>query len=635
MKRKLISFDAFDKIQNESLSNAQSELEHAEPFLAKALGVGDLSLKSYGTENVLYEADNGTFVHTNFIMKDNRIFFENIEELVIDESSEKQHAKELLSTLVDAVLEGETKKADQVFEQYLDLPNFRRVIKESKNINESKEWRRVPIRDSEGKATGKYKKAKWETKPKSSESSSNTLARVRGKKKAGQKLSQSQKDLRKLRRSRIQIPTMKGMKGNMKKMAEWALMVNNVSNYLDYKALGPVLSETKIHYDDRGNVTSIALPNQKLRLESQLKDLRYKTVSAKEQVLRHNSHMLAEDLDFCKAIGELKRLNNMSDTDALEEGLENFVATWPNVLYLTQTELANSVKTALESVGANNFDDRTCDFLAEGILRTAHDAYVDRVKTILRHAGVEKLEESEEHDHYEQFQNVVSTFYKALDESAKREMQVYVDLYEAIRHTHALAVSHGDETTAIEAAQHLEDLGAVINLETNPNLEIVESAADWLTHIVETNLETGTWNVSNNVHVTVSGDHPRMTQNARQGYKPSADYSGDFGDTAPVSDGAWKMGKGVDGANEMRNRSWGNIGKGAYPSLSNPYVPAPFGDYKIKGEKTIDDDSNVLGHWQSGGDTWPELQNPYVPQAETPQTYKMNNGREKDLVVDR
>lgn len=630
MKRKLISFDAFDKIQNESLSNAQSELENAEPFLAQALGVGDLSLKSYSTEDVLYESDNGTFVHANFIMKDGHVVFENVEELVVDEETEHTHAKELLSNLVDAVLEGEDKKADKVFEQYLTLPNYRRTIKESK------EWRRVPVRDDEGKATGKYEKRKWESKPKSSESSSDTLSRVRGKKKEGKRLSQSEKDLRKKRRDKIKIPTMKGMKGNMKKMAEWGVMINNVYNYLDHKNLGPVLAETKVREDERGNVTAIALPNSKMRFESQLKDLKYKTTSAKEQVLRHNSHMLAEDIDFCKAVGELKRLNNMSDSSTLEESLETFVTTWPGVLYQTQEELAETVKTALETVRANNFDDRTCDFLAEGILRTAHDAYVDRVKTILRHAGVEKLQESEDHDEYEQFQQVVSNFYKALDESAKREMQVYVDLYEAIRQTHALAMNHGDEAAAVEAAQYLEDLGAVISLESNPDLDVVESAANWLAQIVETNLESGTWSVSNNVHVTVTGDHPRMAQNARQGYKPSADFQGDFNDPAPVSaDGAWKMGKGGDGASEMRSNSWGNISKGSYPSLSNPYVPQPFGDYKIKGEKHVDADSDVLGHWQTGGDTWPELQNPYVPQAETPQTYKANKGREKDLVVDK
>jgi len=611
MKRKLISFDAFEKIQNESLSNAQSELQNAEPFLAQAVGVGELSLKSYGPENVLYETDNGGFVHANFMMEKGHLIFENIEELVIDEETEVAHSRSLLSDLVDAVLEGESKKADKVFEQYLNLPKFKRTIKESKD------WKKKfgKDKDADGGEEGDDKDnpfAKFQKK--------------KGKKPFGKKSKEGHE--------KIVIPEMKGLRGNMKKIAEWGIMLNNVFSYLDHKALGPVMAETKLRRNDRGYVTSVALPNNQLRFESQLKDLKYNTIHAKEQILRQNSHMMAEDINFCKAVGELKRLNNMSDSDALEEKLENFASAYPNVLYLTQTELSESVKEALKSVGSNNFDDRTCNFLAEGILRTAHSAYSDRVKNILRHAGVDRLEESE--DQYEQFQQVVESFYKTLDESAKREMQVYVDLYEAIRQTHAIASSSNDRSTVLEASQHLEDLGAIINMESTPNLDVVESAAMWLARIVETNLETGDWSVSNSVHVTVSGDHPRMAQNAKHSYKPASDFEGNFNDPAPVStDGTWKMGKGGDGASEMRNRSWGNNSKSAYPSLSNPYVPSPFGDYKIKGEKHVDADSDVLGHWQTGGDTWPELQNPYVPQGETPQTYKMNKGREQDLVVDK
>ena len=52
-----------------------------------------------------------------------------------------------------------------------------------------------------------------------------------------------------------------------------------------------------------------------------------------------------------------------------------------------------------------------------------------------------------------------------------------------------------------------------------------------------------------------------------------------------------------------------------WPSLSNPHVPKPFGDYTMKGEKGADKDwNNGLDMWQSG-DTWPSLQNPYIPKS--------------------
>jgi len=87
-------------------------------------------------------------------------------------------------------------------------------------------------------------------------------------------------------------------------------------------------------------------------------------------------------------------------------------------------------------------------------------------------------------------------------------------------------------------------------------------------------------------------------------------------------------------AGEMRNRAWGNYGGGdTYPSLQNPYIPKPFGDYTGT-EAGVDKASDSTGQWTSG-DTWPNLQNPYIPSAETPQSYKMNKGSEKDLVVEK
>ena len=85
----------------------------------------------------------------------------------------------------------------------------------------------------------------------------------------------------------------------------------------------------------------------------------------------------------------------------------------------------------------------------------------------------------------------------------------------------------------------------------------------------------------------------------------------------------------------MRNRSYGNeAGPDVFPALQNPYVPKPYGTYTMKGEKGVDKANDATGQWGSG-DTWPDLQNPYVPKAETPQSYKMNHGKEADLVVDK
>lgn len=611
MKRRLIDYAVFERINNDSLSNAASELQEAAPVLAKALNVEDLRLHCYGPDAALFETRDGSFVHAAYTLKEGFIEFDNVEQLVLNEETEQAKSRELLTKMLDALLEADEKQADVNFDEWLDLPRTGRVFKEAK------EMRTVPIR-KDGKITG-YKKARWETNPKSKEPSSKTNKRMKGKIKKQKKLPDSQKKLLASKRKKVAAT-----------IGEWAGLCDNVFNYLEFRTYGPALNESQAKHDENGNVIAIRIPNKKLRNEAKLLEFDWKTLNTDVVVKRNGAKHISEDMEFAQAIAQLKRHNNLSDDNSLEESLENIISKWPQVLYLTQGELAGRIKEALEVVGATNFDDQTCEFMAEGILRKAHSSYVDRVAKVLRLAGTNVTEAVE--DKYLAFQTVVEEFYPHLDERNALEMQVFVDLYEALRHVHDLATDEENHILRSETARHLDELIPILEQKVEPCLEVAEAAAEWLYDLVETNLEGSDWNVSNNTHVTVSGDHPDMAKKAKHGYNPASDFSGDYGDTAPASDGkSYKGGH----ADEMRNRSWGNIsGSDTYPSLSNPYVPSPFGDYKIKGEKHIDADSGHLGHWGTS-DTWPGLQNPYVPKAETPQTYKMNKGKEADLVVDK
>ena len=374
----------------------------------------------------------------------------------------------------------------------------------------------MPERDSEGNIKG-YKKARWQTTPKKHERSDKTIARMRSKKIQGRKRSKSAKKLLGAKRSRIKNT-----------IGEWANLSNNVLDYVDIKVHGPTLKESVVRHGEDGGVAAIRIPNAELRNEQELKSFNWKTLETNSKVLRNGGKQVAEDIDFCKAVADLKRHNAMSDNDALVEAIEGIVGRWPNVLFLTRQELATSIKEALETVGAVNYDDQTCDFMAEGILRVAHEAYVDRVSKVMKMAGAEPCKDC---DQYEQFEQVVSEFYPMLDESDMLEMQVFVDLYEAIREVHVIAGEAGNEELQVEAAEYLDDLAAVIKQESEPTLELAADAADWLDMIVETNLESQGWNVSNTPHITVTGDHPRMAQNARHSYAPASDFSGNFGES--------------------------------------------------------------------------------------------------------
>ena len=561
MKRKLISYDVFESIQNGSLSKAEFELIEAEPILSKALQTEGLKLHSFGSDSAFYESLDGTYVKADFKFNRNKIEFSNIEQVAIDESTEKAKSKELLTSMLDAVLETNTEKAESFLKDYLSLPVVRRGLKES--VLEKKDKKK-------GKKPFPFMK--------------------------------KDKDCVKVHMK----------KGGKKKIHEWARIVENALSFIDYKQFGPVYKESVINHDDTGNVVAVKIPTLQARNEAKLLSFNWKTLDTDVKVLRSGAQNLSEDNAFVSAVAELKRHNAVSDNEALEQSLESIVQKWPGTLYLTQTELANTIKESLESVDAKNYDDQTCEFMAEGILRTAHNAYVDRVHKIMTLAGV--TENAAAIDAYADFKTAVDKFYPTLSESNVLEMQMYVDLYESLRQLYSMAVEDKDQKTKQETALHLEELSAIIEKEVAPDLSIAQAAAAWLNHVVETNLEMSSWE-EYEPHTTINGDNPKMGKNANVSYTPSKDFSGDYGDPAPVSDG--KKVSAAD-AEEMRNKSWGNIGgKDIYPSLDNPYVP------KSEIPKITEKDADTDPNGEDGGkDTWPSLENPYVPTAVMPKPVK-------------
>ena len=573
MKRKLINYDVFERMQKDALSTAEGELQAAIPIIEKKLGVESVKLNSFGDGHVLYETRDGSFIHANYQLKNDKVVLDNIEQLVIDEETEHAKTKEVLSRMVDAVLAEDNLTADSLFKDYLTIPATRRMFKET----------------------------------------------VKGQKKNTETLSESSR-----RTSVLEYGIAKG-KGLVK---EWATLCKNVLDFINLKENTTIFNSSKVQKDNQGNVVALEIPTSEAANQKKLLSLKWQHMLDTDLIpKRWSGKTVTEDIDFCRAIAELKRQNAVSDNNALEEALENIVGNWPNVIYLTQNEMAAVIKQALETVNATNYDDQTCEFMAEGILRRAFEVHTDKANRIVKCAGADI---SETEDKYESFQDVAAKFFDRLDESSKRQMNVYVDLYEALRKVYDITT---ENMVKAETTSHLNELAAIIRQEVEPDLKVAESAAEWLAQLIETNLSNEPWTVTNKTHQTVIGDHPRMAEIAKKTYNAAVDFSGDWGDPAPVSDGKSYKGGGAD---EMRNRGFGNVaaGGGTWPELRNPYIPAEFGEKTLKGEPGVDKASDATAQWSSG-DTWPALQNPYVPKAETPASYQMNHGKEQDLVVDK
>ena len=598
MKRKLINQETLDAILSESAYKAEFELKEAEEVLAKTLGVDYLGLHSFDESRAIYKNPvTNSFVHASYNLVNKDIVFENVEELVVDEQSKREKARQIVSNMLEAVYENKADEARKLFKDYLALSEWGKGGDELESF--------------------KKKKKKSEDKDRLTPPS----------------VKKAEKDKKEGKKEKFLAMIGAAKKSKDKKNESLLVLANNVLEYVDYIVNGPTLENTLVQKDNKGNITTIRMPNSKLRNESKLLNFSWGEIGNGLKKQRENAMTLTGNRNFCETIAQLRSANAVSDFETFENGIEAIIKNCPEVLYVTQTELAGMVSEALDSLDVSNYDDDTCGFIADAILRNAHESYSDRVNKVLHLAGVTSCPDETE-DKYAYFQEVVERFYPSVDEQFGLKMQVFADLYEALVGIYKSADRKGDEALKSETSRYLEELKAVLEEELKPDLELAQDSAKFIMHVVETNLQSEPWKPSNSTHVTVSGDHPAMAEKARKPYSPAADFSGDWGDSAPqigADDMNYKSGK---YAKQARNNSWGQEGgKEVFPSLSNPYVPKPFGDYTMKGEKGVDKANDASGTWSSG-DTWPNLQNPYVPKAETPKTYKMNHGKEKDLVVD-
>lgn len=121
MRRKLIKQDAFENIEKTSVTTAERELVEAEHILTKSLGKGQLELKCFNESTVVYQTPQKTYVHAGYEIKNDHVTFNNIEELVIDESSRKGSMRGILSEMIDSVLVEDHAKAKKLFTNYLEM----------------------------------------------------------------------------------------------------------------------------------------------------------------------------------------------------------------------------------------------------------------------------------------------------------------------------------------------------------------------------------------------------------------------------------------------------------------------------------------------------------------------------------
>lgn len=621
MKRKLVNYEVFEKMKEGSLSTVVNELVEAQDHLARTLGTNSIVLEYFDNNKVIYQKDDGVHIRANYLIENETITFDDIEELVIDEASENIKRREVVTDLLSAILEDKDVEATGLFSSYMELAASKHK-REGSLLPDNIEEAHVRLYGTRGKNGPKLFTRKGGKDPKKSEAAKKGHRLHGSSYKVGGRKRHANINKERTRRKSYsasygKLNTMSGGKQynrGRKNLNEWLTLTENIFEYADIIENGYALKESVVRKDGQGNISSVRIPTIKARNEAKITKMHFDKMIKQDspKVMRESGLRLAANETFAKAVAELKRHNNIHDTEALEDSLAGVVKDFPSVLFLTQPELAKSIGTALENAGVINFDDNICKFMAEGILRTAHNAYSDRVEKLYSLANVRA---SNSEDGFLEFQKVMTGYFPTLDESIATEMKVYEDLYNAVLDVRKIALDSQNDDIRTEANDLIGELEAVLRGKVEGGLEFAVEVADWLRGVVEANLPGASekWDVVKTPHHTIVGDHPQMAQNAKVDGSASK-YPGDWDDPAPQVGQDSKYGR--SNAEEARNKSWGNKGgKEVWPDLDNPNIPKPYGKYQIKGEEEVGSDDE-WGH--PSDQTYPQLNNPYLLKSLIP-----------------
>ena len=555
MKRKLIDIDVINGLENRSINVALKEINEAASIIADKLKLESLEVHCINETEVTFVTSDDNYVHASYKIDNNNLLLENIKELVVNEESQRIASIQNLSFMLESIIEDKADEANEHFNSYMNLPLNKKIFKESVKAPKKK-----LVENTEVKKVNEF--------------------------------------------------TEFGKIVNKTKLVEWEAISENVAEFINFKKGLNSKDNVKINEDENNNVVSLNIPVLKARNEGKILSFNWKTPSAevsyqksKISNQRSKAKMMVKENIFAKAMNDLRHANALSDVNMLESTLENIVGAWPSLVYLTKKELTNIVKESLDTINAHNYDDEVCEFMADAILRTAHNIYEDRVQTVFKVAGVEASKD------FERFQEVSEAIYPKMDEDYNRELGAFQDVFSALKETYSIAANVNNKIVKAKVQNILESIQDILNNNKVVDYSVLEEANNIISSIVEANIPMAEkdWHVSDKAHTSLGGDNPYTDKLAKVDAFP-AKYNGDWKSAAPVSDGKSYSGS----LDKEMSSAHTSSGKDIFPNLSNPYI--------LKDEKpqVHDDSPNVIDSdnlaTNQGGDTWPNLSNPYLPK---------------------
>jgi hypothetical protein len=586
MKKTFVSFEEYKNIEKNSLTAVERELSEAAEFVGRVCGDANMQLYCINEDVATYVNTDGNLVQANYTVEGDKILLENIKELVVEQENLNASRKAIVAAMVDNILEDNLEIANNDFSGYFETPVVKSQLREGV-ILEAEEKKDKKKKKKKGLPEGLRKYLEKHGSP------------------LGKKHKMGKHDKRKMKKDSLDHKRLKKVaeKAGDHKLKEWGFIARNILEFVDFRQDGDFYQNVRTQRDSKGNLTGVAIPRSNVRNEGKILMLQYKDmaniIDGRYKVL---SESFGQQANWLKAVNDMRRFNAMSSGSDLQNCFENVIGAWPNLLYMSRGELANKINEALEMSGARNYDDDTCAFLADGVIRTAHKTYTDKVGKIFNAAGRQT-----DLDDFEAFAAISEAVFRKADETIRAERQVFKDLYRSLSEVYRIARTMGDEATGFEVSSLIHECESVLKNENAPSLGVAEDLALYLESATQAlDFDGASWTVMSPV-ISINGDNPFIHKYGAMNGSPG-DHKGPY-DLSPTSDGH-TVKTDVTGMEYYTNMH----GKDLNPNLHNPYAPEA-GNFEIKGATPMVSDTFELG--TSGGkDTWPALMNPYIPGKE-------------------
>ena len=583
MKKKFVDFETYKNIEKGSITSIERELIESAELVGRVVGDENVQFYCMTEDTATFVNSDGNFIQAAFTVEQDKILLENIQEVVVEQENLQKARKDVIAAMVDNILEDKMDEANVNFSEYFETPVVKASLREGV-LTESKKH-------------GKKKKKGMPEGLKKYLAKHGSPLHKKGK--------MGKHDKRDMKKSTLDAKRLKKVaeKAGDHKLKEWGVIAKNILEFVDFRTNGDLYQNVRTQRDNKGNVVALSVPRNNLRNEGKILMLQYKDMA---NIIDGRYKTLCESFSqqptWIKAVTDMRRFNAMSSQEDLQTCFENVVTAWPALLYLRREEVADKINEALAMSGVKNFSDETCAFLADGVIRTAHKTYSDKVGKIFNIAG-----KAADLDDFDAFATVAEAVFAKADETARSEKQVFKDLYRSLSEVYNISRRTGDAATSTEVASLIHECESVLKNESTPNLLVAEDLALYLEAATQAlDFDGAPWTVMAPV-ISLNGDNPFIHKYGAMNGAPG-DHTGPY-NLSPTSDGhTVKVDiKDMEYYTDMK-------GKDLNPEVRNPYVPQA-GDFVIKGATPIESDSDILG--QDGGkDTWPALSNPYIPGPE-------------------